>query len=449
MHRSLMNAMFVFCFSGVALSGAKAFPLDAQAGSSFDPVAATEMYLSQLSPEEQERSDAYFEGGYWLRLWRMLWTIGVAWLILGTGFSSKMRNWCEKLFRRRSLQTFGYTIGYLLVVAVLFFPLSFYRNFVREHQYGLSSQSFWSWMGDQTMGLMLNLVLFGLLSIAMYAVIRKAKRIWWVMGAFVMTTFRLVVISIFPVFIAPLYNEYTPLPGGEIKEKILSMARANGVPVTEIYIKDASQQSTRINAEVSGFLGTTRISLNDNLLDKCTHDEVLAVVGQEIGHYVLNHNSEMLVYAAIIYLIGFGLVWLGFEKSRKRFGAKWGIRDPEDVAGLPLLVVLLLFFFFVSTPFINTILRSNEAEADIFSLNSARRPDATAQVNLRLAEYRKLDPNAFEEWMFYDHPSGRNRILAAMRWKAEHFGEQRRVNIEQIPSRGDHQLLLKDPQEVP
>ncbi|MBI2571864.1 MAG: hypothetical protein HYV63_33050 [Candidatus Schekmanbacteria bacterium] len=89
-----------------------------------------------------------------------------------------------------------------------------------------------------------------------------------------------------------------------------------------------------------------------------------------------------------------------------------------DVAGLPLLLILLMAYFFLLTPIMNTVVRVQEAEADLFALNAVRRPEAAAEVALKLGEYRKLEPGPIEEWMFFDHPSGYNRILTAMRWKA-------------------------------
>jgi STE24 endopeptidase len=101
------------------------------------------------------------------------------------------------------------------------------------------------------------------------------------------------------------------------------------------------------------------------------------------------------------------------------FGRMWGVRDFGDAAGLPILVLTLSVLGLVATPLTNSMTRSNEAEADIFGLNAAREPDGFATISLKLAEYRKLDPDPWEEVFFYDHPSGRARIHMAMKWKAE------------------------------
>jgi STE24 endopeptidase len=225
---------------------------------------------------------------------------------------------------------------------------------------------------------------------------------------------------IFPVFIAPLYNNYTPLPDSPLKQQIESLARANGVEADNIWLVDASRQSTRISANVSGFLGTTRISLNDNLLKRGTPDEVLAVLGHEMGHYVMGHTLRGVLLSGLVTLIGFGFVAFVFRLSTGIFGGNWQVREPDDVAGLPLLVALMSIFLFAAAPVTNSITRSMENEADIFGVNAVRKPDAFASVVLKLADYRKLDPGPWEETMLYDHPSGRTRIFTMMRWKKEH-----------------------------
>jgi STE24 endopeptidase len=141
-------------------------------------------------------------------------------------------------------------------------------------------------------------------------------------------------------------------------------------------------------------------------------------MAHEIGHYALNHIYESLVFFAIVFVGGFGFLRAGFEWARTHLGPRWGIEGIGDVAGLPLLAVVFSVYFFLLTPVLNTYIRSNEAEADLYGLQAAREPEGFAQVSLKLSEYRKLEPGAFEEWFFYDHPSGRSRIRMAMEWKA-------------------------------
>jgi STE24 endopeptidase len=195
------------------------------------------------------------------------------------------------------------------------------------------------------------------------------------------------------------------------------------VPANDVYVFDASRQSTRISANVSGILGTTRLSLNDNLLNRTSVPEIEAVMGHELGHYVLHHSWEALLFNGLVLLGGFAFVRFAYDRVLERWGARWNVRGIGDPAGLPLLLLLYTAYSFALTPVANTFIRTNEAEADVFGLNVAREPDAWAQVVVRLSEYRKLDPTPLEELLLYDHPSGRSRIEMGMRWKAEHLDE--------------------------
>ena len=212
----------------------------------------------------------------------------------------------------------------------------------------------------------------------------------------------------------------TRLEDPKIKDPILSLARANGIGVHNVFVVDASRQTTRISANVSGFLGTERITLNDNLLKNCSLEEIEAVMGHEMGHYVLNHSYKGVVIFGVIIVIGFAFLRWAFDRANARFGARWDVRGVGDTAGLPLFALLLAFYFFLLTPVVNTVVRTMEYEADMFGLNAARQPDGFASTALKLSTYRKIDPTPLEEKIFYDHPSGHTRIFSAMRWKAEH-----------------------------
>src|SRR5260370_21665073 len=121
----------------------------AQASDHFDPLAATNAYLATVPPDRKARSDAYFEGGYWLLLWDFLASAAVYFLLLSTGWSARMRDLAERITRFKPLQTFLYWVQFLAVTSVVVFPLTAYRDFVREHAYGLATQAFGPWLGDR------------------------------------------------------------------------------------------------------------------------------------------------------------------------------------------------------------------------------------------------------------------------------------------------------------
>ena len=390
------------------------------AGHAFDVKAAVDTYLAKMPPAQRARSNAYFEGGYWLLLWNLIVPVFVMWLLLRFRWSARMRDLAVRLTRWRPLQNALYWLQFIVAVSVMTFPLDVYQSYFREHKYHLLNQTFGPWMRDEMVSLAVTVVLGALLIVPLFELIRYLGKSWWVWGATLMIAFNALVSLIAPVYIAPLFNQYTTLKDERIKAPILRLARANGIPATDVYEFDASRQSDRVSANVSGLAGTMRISLNDNLLKRCTLPEIETTMGHEMGHYVLNHVYKGVVMFGVLILIGFAFLNWGIHRSLALWGQKWDVRGVADIAVLPLAAIVFMLYFFLVTPVANTITRTMEYEADMYGLNTAQQPDAEANVDLLLGEYRKLDPAPLEEIIFFDHPSGRTRITAAMRWKAEH-----------------------------
>ena len=384
-----------------------------------DAVAATESFMSRLQGEARAKSDAYAEGGYWLLLWNLLVGLAVSWLLLARGISARIRDFAERRTRHRNLQTLVYVLLYVPLVALLTLPLTFYEGYYREHLYGLSNHSFLGWLGEAGIDVGVDMVITGIAITGLYAVLRRVPQSWWAWGTVAGAAFIMLLIMAGPVFISPLFNTYKPLPEGPIRDDILAMARANGIPAENVYYFDASKQTKRVSANVSGMFGTTRISLNDNLLNRTTPAEIRAVMAHEMGHYVLNHGIKHTVAFSLVLLGGLLFIKFSWTWAAARFGSRFGVRSISDPAGFPLLAALFSVYIFLATPVHKTIIRTAEIEADLFGLNAAREPDGFAEAIFKLAEYRKLQPGAMEEVLFFDHPSGYNRIYSAMRWKAE------------------------------
>jgi STE24 endopeptidase len=396
-------------------------PPEAQPSPHFDATAATNAYLAQIPADKTARSNAYFEGGYWLILWDFLYGAIVALLLLNLRWSARMRDLSERVTRFKPVHTFVYWLQYLVLTSVLVFPLTVYENYFREHKYGLATQTFGPWLGDQLKSLGVGLVLGGLLVVVLFGIVRRLPRTWWIWGSVVTVLFTIFGVLIFPVYILPIFNKVTRLDDPKIVNPILSMARANGIPAQDVYTVDASRQSTRMSANVSGFASTMRITLNDNLLRRGSPEEIQAVMGHEMGHYVMNHIYKGIMFNAIETVLLFAYLYWGLGWALERWGEKWQISGIGDTAVLPLVLLLVSIFGFVFTPIDTTMIRTQEKEADMFGLNTARQPDGFAQAAIHLGEYRKMDPGSIEEFIFFDHPSGRNRIYAAMRWKAENL----------------------------
>ena len=388
-----------------------------QAGLPRDAEAATAAYLARLPAEVVARSNAYFEGGYWLQLWNFLLGLAIAGLMLRGQASARVRDWAKRIVRKAFARDALYGGVYVLAAWTLSLPLTIYQGFVREHAYGMATQTFGPWAGEQMIALGVAMLIGGLVVATLYAVIRRAGEHWWLWGTLTSTALLAVMLLLGPILIEPLFNTYKPVEAGTIKAAVLKMARANGVPADNVYEFDASRQTTRVSANVAGLFGSAAVRLNDNLLRRSSEAEIRAVMGHELGHYVLNHVVKMLIEMTLLLLAGFLFVRWAINKILAHKGSLWGLGGVSDVASLPLLGALFSIFMFVGTPLINSMIRSAEMEADYFGLNLAREPHGMSEVLLKLVEYRKPDPSPLEEIIFFDHPSTRTRILASMRWR--------------------------------
>ena len=405
-------------------------PAAAQPSEHFDPDAATDAYLAQIPASARSRSDAYFEGGYWLILWDFLYAVGIYVLLLHFGWSAGMRNVAERITRFRPVQTLIYWAEFLIVTTILGAPLAVYEGYFRERQYGLATQTLGPWLGDQLIVLLVNLVLGGIVSMALIGIVRRLPRTWWIWGAGVSIAFLIFFIMIAPAYIFPLLNRFTVLDDPRITQPILSLARGNGIPAQKVYKMDASRQTTRMSANVSGYGQTMRITLNDNLLRRGSPEEIQSVMGHEMGHYVLHHIAKDILYFSVVIVLFFSFLFWSLERCLARWGARWQVHGIGDTAVIPLVFLAGTLLGFLYTPFFNTHIRTNEHEADMYGLNASRQPDGFAQAAIHLGEYRKMSPGPVEEWIFFDHPSGRNRIHDAMQWKAE--------NLQLFTPKSDH-----------
>jgi len=389
-----------------------------QSTPAFDVHTAVEAYLAKMPPDERARSDAYFEGGYWLILWDFVVTAVVMWILLQLQWSAGMRNFAARMTRFRSLQTAIYWFQFFIVASVLTFPWDIYENYVREHKYGLVNQTFGPWLRDQVVALAVGVILGGILVVPLFGLMRRLGKSWWIWGAALAIVFLAFVSLIAPVYIAPLFNKYTVLRDARVKDPILSMARANGIPATDVYEFDASRQSNRVSANVSGFAGTQRISLNDNLLHRCTLPEIETTMGHEMGHYVLGHVREGMVFSAVLLLV---FVFAAFHLLRwsvRRWGSAWGLRGADDWASLPVLLLLLSICGFLVTPIANAFSRHIEHQADQYGLEVVHgivpdAPEVAAQTFQILgdADLEEPAPSWLTKVWFYTHPSIEERIL--------------------------------------
>jgi len=389
----------------------------------FDPEAATRAYLDTLQGAARAKSDAYFEGGYWLPLWGALISVLVYGAMLHFGWAAKWSGWASRITRREWLKPGIFAVPFVLAGTIMFLPWSLYTGYFREHQYGMSNQSLGGWLGEAGISLGVGLVMNIIFFMVIYAVIRKSPKRWWLWGAGAVGVLAAIMIMIGPLFIDPLFNKYTPMREGPVRSEILRIAHEQKIPANDVFVVDASRQTKRISANVAGLGPTVRIALNDNLLNRSNIHGIKAVMGHEMGHYKLGHIQTLLLWLVLMAAVGLFIMWWAAPRILARYGGRWNVRDVRDPASAALLSLLLAILGVPAGILFNSVVRHHESEADAFGLEAAREPDGFAMTAMQLSEYRKIEPAAWEEMIFYDHPSGRTRVRMAMDWKAAHLAE--------------------------
>lgn len=386
----------------------------------FDPAAATAQWLATLSPQETARAIAYTHGSHWLILWSFLVSALVAWIIVRTGLLVAIRSRTELRRRRPVLASFIVAAVYSAMSWALTLPWSIYQGWWREKQYGLTSQALGGWLGEAVIGAAISVVATSLLLVAIYALIRRARRFWWAWAAGVTAAFIVIGLVLAPLLIEPIFNTYTPAPDGPVRDAVVTLAKQTGTPSDKIFIYDGSKQSDRYTANVSGLFGTARVAMSDTMFKQGADlAEVRGVVGHEMGHYVRAHILWTVGILVVLSVLAFWLTDRLYPVAHRLLRAD-RVGDISDPAGLPVLALVLAFLGVLGTPVFATMTRTMEEDADHFSLVHANEPDGLSKALIKTAEYRAPSPSAIEEFLFYDHPSVENRIRRAMEWKATH-----------------------------
>ena len=348
---------------------------------SFDVEAATASYIDGLGEEALAQAAAYTTGNQWLMLWGLLISAMVTLIIIRTGWLTKTD---DKLSKRGFIiRVFSISAVYMVVSEVLEVPWSVFAGWWRETEYGRTSQPLMDFLSQGLLALAISVLLFGLFMVAIYAFIQKAKMLWWLWGGTFCGVCVAVLMVVGPTYIAPLFNDYQPVPPGEVRDAVEAMAINAGIPTDRIFMYDGSRQSNNFTANVAGIGGAARIAISDVALDEATLDEVKAVTGHEIGHYKLGHVWDGVFLTIVIFMASFFIADMAFNAVARLFGARENIGDPTTVPVLLFLVGVIGTF---TQPISNTLSRVNETEADHYSYEMVDLPDGMASALVKTAE---------------------------------------------------------------
>lgn len=382
---------------------------------SFDPAAATKAYIDALGPEALAKAADYTRGSEWLSFWGVVVAGLVTYLFVRLRILDRID---AKLGKRGfAPRTFLVCAAFLLLSAIVTLPWDLYTGWWRETAYGRTSQPLGDYLGQGAISLVIGVLLGALFFLGIYALIRRAGKRWWIWSGGLAAAAISLILLLAPIVIEPLFNDYKPVPAGPVRDALVVQAKEAGIDPDRIYMFDGSRQSNNFTANVSGLGHSARIAISDVALKGASLDEVKAVTGHEIGHYVLGHVWIIVIVFSLLAVLLFFLADRLFPRVARAFGSDAGIGDPR---GFPVLMFLLSLFAFLAQPVLNTLSRTDESAADAYSLQTVNLPDALASALVKTAEYRSPRPNAVEEFVFYSHPSVERRVRAAMEWKAAH-----------------------------
>jgi STE24 endopeptidase len=379
----------------------------------FDPAAATAAYINSLGPETLAKAAAYTTGGHWLLLWGVLISGLTSWIIIRLGILDKVS--AKLAARGFAIRTWLVCVVFLAVSSLISLPWALYEGWWRETSYGRTSQPLGDYLSQGGISLVLGALLGGLFFLGIYALIRKAGKTWWVWSGGLSAFAISVALLISPILIEPLFNDYKPVPEGPVRAALIKMADEAKIPHDRIFIYDGSRQSNNFTANVSGVMGSARIAISDVALGKASLDEVKAVTGHEIGHYVLKHVWRSVITLSLLSILLFFLADRLFPRIAVLLGSKADIADP---VGFPVMMFIISLLSVFASPVTNSLTRISESEADSYSLRTVNLPDALAGALVKTAEYRNPRPHPIAETLFYTHPSVERRVRSAMEWKA-------------------------------
>jgi STE24 endopeptidase len=348
-------------------------------------------------------------------LWGLLVSAVVTWLIVRSGVLDRV----EGKLRRRAFALRALVVGavYLVVSAILTLPWTLYEDWWREKSYGRTAQPIGDYLLQGGISIVITAIFGGIFLMLLYLLIRKAGRTWWLWSGALTAVVLAFAMLIAPILIEPLFNKYEPVPPGKVRDAVVEMAGRAGIPPQKIYMYNGSRQSNNFTANAGGVGSTARVAISDVAFKNASLEEVRAVTGHEIGHYVLKHSWWGILFFSVLAIVLFWLADRLYPRFARAFGTDAAIGDPR---GVPVVIFVASLFGLLAMPLTNTFSRTLETQADIYSLRTENLPDALSTALVKTAEYRYPRPNPVEEVIFYDHPSVEARVHRAMEWKAAH-----------------------------
>jgi Zn-dependent protease with chaperone function len=363
-------------------------------------------------PDPTPQALSYYRSGNVLFVLGSVWDLLIPSLLLLTGMSARIRDWSRRRGRKWFFEIGLYFIVFTVIIFLVDLPLSYYQGFIRQHAYGLSNQTFGKWARDEVTGLLIGAIVGVLFLWVPYLLLSKSPRRWWLYTGLLAIPFIVLVSLVQPVWIDPLFNTFGPMKDKALEADILRLADRAGIEGSRVFEVAKSEDTKAVNAYVAGFGGTKRIVLWDTILAKLNREQLLVVMGHEMGHYVLGHVWKSILALSALIILALYAVHRTSGWLIARYRHRFGFSELADVASLPLIIVLFSLASLVVTPVALALQRHFEHEADRFGLEITRDnyAAATAFVTLQQENLGVPRPGPLYVWWRASHPTLGDRI---------------------------------------
>ena len=351
----------------------------------------------------------YYTSGNWLWMLDQVVSTVLLALILFTGLSARLRTWAQRIGRNWFFTIVVYFVLFTIVTFVITLPLTYYEEFVRQHDYGLSNQTLQKWWTDSLTALAVSCVAGGLFLWVPYLLLRKSPRRWWLYTAAAAIPFIVVANLVAPIWIAPLFNRFEPMQDKALEARILALADRAGIEGSRVFEVDKSVDTKTLNAYVAGLWQTKRIVLWDTTIARMDERELLFVMGHEMAHYVLGHVWERLALSTVLTLVLLYAAYRTMGAIAARWSHRFGFTDIADVASLPLLLLVTGVFSLAIAPAVLALTRYQEHEADRFGLEITQTNHSAGTAFVKLQEDALGNPwpgTLFKLWRASHPPLG-------------------------------------------
>lgn len=328
-------------------------------------------------------------------------------LILATGVLPAAYEWFIGRFGESAAAQAAFLFAAGIVLSIPSMPLNWFEQFRLEERFGFNTTTPKTWWMDRLKGLLLSAALAFPLLWLVLKLVQWIGPLWWLWAWALVLAFQLVMVVLAPVIIMPLFNKFTPLPEGTLRERLLRLAQRTGFHSKSIQVMDGSKRSRHSNAFFTGFGNFRKIILFDTLINQLEEEELEAVLAHEIGHYKKRHIPKMLAGSAAGLLLAFFLIaWLA---EQDWFYGSFGF-DPIPAGLAPALLLFSLLsglFTFWLSPLFNMLSRRFEYQADAYAAGIMAGPTALISALRKLNEKNlsNLTPHPAYSAFYYSHPT--------------------------------------------